>query len=259
MRNVITYTMVFVAISLNAQLHSDKPVQFMAADSSERQIENLAYPLGSDHAANAYSIQSGQMTFDVTTQLNVISVTMNPPLTAYVEGTRLNIRVDTNNSGAVTLDVDGLGPVPVVKGVDGSLDSNDIVMNEVISVIHDGTNFQLVAAMHNECPLGFVQVNAEYCIEIDEHPDAHFWGALEGCKALNATLCNYPDWLYACNNAGLGLNDMIGNYEWVGDAYDHSYTGTKVGETDCLDMTFQYAYVTGGYEIPYRCCYYIKR
>lgn len=255
----LSYYTFITVFGVLAQVHSDKPLVFTSIDSLEAQVYNLGFPNSTTSASNTYSIQSGKMVFDSVNQGNTILVSLSPALTNYAEGTRINIRVDTANTGPVTVNVNGLGPISMVKGVNQPLDSNEIVQFEVISVVYDGVNFQLINTMHNECPLGFVEANADYCIEIDEHPATHFWNALNTCKELSATLCTFPDWYYACQKTGLGLNDMTSNYEWVGDSFDHAYTATKAGESGCDDFRYEYVYTTSSYHFPFRCCYYKKR
>lgn len=54
------------------------------------------------------------------------------------------------NTGASTLNVNSVGAKTIVKDVNTALASGDISQNEVISVIYDGTNFQMVGNADSE-------------------------------------------------------------------------------------------------------------
>lgn len=68
------------------------------------------------------------------------------------------------------------------------------------------------------CPPGFVSVNDEYCIEPNERPAVTWWVAVATCGSLNAHLCKWDEWYFAATNAvSLGLTNLTGAWEWVGD------------------------------------------
>lgn len=47
------------------------------------------------------------------------------------------------NTGASTLAVNGLSAIPIKKSVSVALAANDILANQVVEVVYDGTNFQI--------------------------------------------------------------------------------------------------------------------
>jgi len=77
---------------------------------------------------------------------NAITLTNSPPVAAYVNGLRLRFKATANNSGAVTVNVDGLGAVNVYK-ITGlaltALTGNEIISGGIYELNHDGTQFQL--------------------------------------------------------------------------------------------------------------------
>ncbi len=46
---------------------------------------------------------------------NALVVTMSPPLTAYAEGLKLRLKIAATNSGAATLNVNGLGAIAIKR------------------------------------------------------------------------------------------------------------------------------------------------
>lgn len=71
------------------------------------------------------------------------AVTIAPAITALTAGLRLLVKVATANTGACTLNVNGLGAVAIKKLRDQDPETGDIEANQIIDVIYDGTNFQL--------------------------------------------------------------------------------------------------------------------
>jgi hypothetical protein len=78
---------------------------------------------------------------------NAPTISLNPPITAYTAGQEFEfISNAAANTGAVTIDVNGLGAVAVNKG-DGTvpLAAGDIPASHVITVRYDGTRFRLTS------------------------------------------------------------------------------------------------------------------
>lgn len=77
---------------------------------------------------------------------DAITLTLVPALPAYVEGAVYNFKATATNTGAATININGLGAVNLRKGAAGStaLGAGDITSGGVYSVMHDGTNAQLL-------------------------------------------------------------------------------------------------------------------
>lgn len=73
------------------------------------------------------------------------SVTLDPVPAAYYAGMEVNFKPTTANTGACTLDVNGLGAKTIKKNVSSDLATGDILAGQMVKVIYDGTNFQLVS------------------------------------------------------------------------------------------------------------------
>lgn len=69
-----------------------------------------------------------------------------PAYTAYVTGMRINFKAVTANTGAATLNVNGIGAISIVKNVSTALDTGDILANQIVSVLYDGTNFVIISS-----------------------------------------------------------------------------------------------------------------
>ncbi|HVI08011.1 MAG TPA: phage tail protein [Candidatus Binatia bacterium] len=90
-------------------------------------IQNESYTYGADTgAANAYV------------------VTLVPVPTAYVSGMGVVFKAAHANTGASTLNVNGLGAKSIVKNGSIALVGGEIASGQIMYVKYDGTNFQLV-------------------------------------------------------------------------------------------------------------------
>lgn len=74
------------------------------------------------------------------------AITLSPAPTAYAAGNVYRFKADVANTGACTLNVNSLGAVTIKKNVSDDLSTGDIAANQLVSVIYDGTNFQLLSA-----------------------------------------------------------------------------------------------------------------
>lgn len=74
------------------------------------------------------------------------AITCTPAPTAYTTGMRFTFKVGTANTGACSLNVNGLGAKTIKKNYNSDLATGDILANQIIEVVYDGTNMQLVSA-----------------------------------------------------------------------------------------------------------------
>jgi hypothetical protein len=92
-------------------------------------------------------LQNGSRFFTTTSTGNDTYVlTFDPAHESYVTGMIINFKADVANTGACTLNVNGLGAKAIKKNVSSDLTDGDIQASQIVTVIYDGTNFQLVSA-----------------------------------------------------------------------------------------------------------------
>jgi len=99
-------------------------------------INHLSNLLINRMASELYAEDSGSS--------DAYAVTLTPAPTAYVKGMVVNFKANTANTGAATLNVNSLGAVAIKK--QGTIDvaTGDILAGQLVTVIYDGTNFQMV-------------------------------------------------------------------------------------------------------------------
>ena len=73
---------------------------------------------------------------------NALTGTMpHTALSVYVAGLTVNVKIAVNNTGPVTLNIDGLGVKQVLNVGGGALGANDLVADAVVSMKYNGTAF----------------------------------------------------------------------------------------------------------------------
>lgn len=112
-------------------------------------IDSLANPTAAMNAVNVQTIQNGALVYAAASGTDNYTVTLAPAVTGYTTGMALNFKVANANTGAVTLNVNGLGQKSVIKNSNLALVANDIKAGQVVTVIYDGTNFQMQSLLGN--------------------------------------------------------------------------------------------------------------
>lgn len=92
--------------------------------------------------SSRYLTQAQAKIYAVATGTNTYAVTFTPAFTAYSAGITLNVLFTNANTGAVTLNVDGLGAKAITKDNITALSAGDIKAGVVYSMTYDGTGFQ---------------------------------------------------------------------------------------------------------------------
>ncbi len=78
-----------------------------------------------------------------TGTVNAFEVRYNVDITEYTNGLNVKFMAKRTNTGPVTLSVNGLPAVPIVKNVDQPLQKKDIRAHQIVECTFDGTNFQM--------------------------------------------------------------------------------------------------------------------
>ena len=81
-----------------------------------------------------------------TTAANTYTATMTPAPTAYTAGQTVYIKFTNHNTGAATINLNGLGAKAIKKLSGAALSDSDIGDGMIAVLSYDGTNFQLLNA-----------------------------------------------------------------------------------------------------------------
>jgi hypothetical protein len=91
-------------------------------------------------------VQSGSLVYAAASgSTDAFAITLSPAITSYTTGMVIHFLANVANTDAVTLNVNSVGPKYVKKNYNVDLQTGDIIAGQLISVIYDGTNFQLIS------------------------------------------------------------------------------------------------------------------
>lgn len=86
--------------------------------------------------------------YTTTGTANSYSVTTNNPLTSYQSGFVVDVKFNIANTGASSINVDGLGIKSITKSGNVSLVSGDIDTTKIYRLQYDGTRFQITTSLN---------------------------------------------------------------------------------------------------------------
>lgn len=92
---------------------------------------------------------------------NALTLTLSPALAAYTAGVSVKFKASASNTGAATININGLGAKTIKKmrvGALSDLQADDIVNGSIYELIYDGTNFQLQSSAIANSTLVALQV-----------------------------------------------------------------------------------------------------
>jgi len=118
----------------------------LTADEKDALAGNNGTPATANKYVTQTGFQLGAETYAVTATGNdTYVVTLSPVPAAYVAGMRIKMKVDVANTGACTINVNSLGAKSIYKNVTKPLLAGDILADQIIELVYDGTNFQLLS------------------------------------------------------------------------------------------------------------------
>lgn len=110
-------------------------------------LVNVGTGTAATDAVNLGQVQSGAGTYVAVSGTDTLTGALTPALTAYTTGSVYTFKAAGANTGAVTLNIDGLGAKAVTKNGTTALIANDIVSGSMVTVAYDGTQFQLTGVV----------------------------------------------------------------------------------------------------------------
>lgn len=250
---VICLLRIIYPLSTYSQIYIDNQIKMIGSSSSDRTIENLSRPADSLDIVNIYSFRSGSTVYGTAIGNDSLTVSIVPFIGSYKDGMTINFKTTSSNSGSVSLRINNLAYFPLVLN-SKSLSPGILKAAQVVSAVFLNNNFHIISRTDPNCPTGFIEANSRYCIESDERQGTSFSNAVNICYNLNARLCNWGEWYYACQKTSLGLSNMTNNWEYLDDTSDHTHTVTVAGYPDCAKTM---GLGTIGLTSPYtfRCCF----
>lgn len=272
---IILNLFLFSLVTWGQEIESNDKIILTGNTPEQRKLKNIANPVNETNAVSENFFLSGLVNYAIASGANdTLNLTIYPGPSVINPGFILNFTSPIVNDNNVYIEINSSGVYYPLskKGID-PLDTSDIVIGQVVSIIFDGTRFQVFSDLNRSCPNGFIKVNAEYCIEPVENNAKFFWAAIKDCGLQNSRVCSWGEWYYACQQSvALGILDMTDNWEWI-DGGGNSLgwttppttdTGLQSGDAgDCTNIMSSITDTTHNHyradPKPYRCCYSLIR
>jgi len=110
----------------------------------------LPLSIGDPDAATRTMVREGELIYAADSGgSDSYAISLSPAATGYVTGMVIHFKANTANTGSATLNINSLGAKTIKKHHDQDLDDNDIESGQIVTVVYDGTNFQMQSQKGN--------------------------------------------------------------------------------------------------------------
>jgi len=151
-------------------------------DGTNFQMQNPGRGLISQSTSEIYAADGGGS--------DSYAITLSPAISSYATGQLINFKANTKNTGAASLNVNGLGAKTIKKDSGADLADGDIAASQIVQVIYDGTNFQMLSPVFGAIGQNGGSVYAadvggtdSYAITLSPSPTAYTTGMVVRFKA----------------------------------------------------------------------------
>ncbi|MCB9184783.1 MAG: hypothetical protein H6591_12815 [Flavobacteriales bacterium] len=234
----ITIAIAFTCLARLAagQVETDVPLRFTGPD-GDRQVEGLAPPASTTSLVTLEGAAQGAWLWAVgTVNGTVIDLSTQPAVSAYADGLLLRFITPATLSGAISLNVDGVGAAALLRP-DGLVPvRGQLVQGSVCEVLFAGGRFILMNASERGCPPNSLMVNERLCIDQSSTNNQLFYTAVSVCAARGGKLCTWDEYHGACIMLGAQLTGMFNEWEWVDDTANHTQTALQAARTSCYSQ-----------------------
>lgn len=98
-----------------------------------------------DINSNFEELYDGVSSLVTATGTDTYAIDYDSNYTEYTAGDKFFVKFTDANTGAATLDINGVGAVAIKKNVDEALTADDIKAGQICLVTYDGTYFQIIS------------------------------------------------------------------------------------------------------------------
>lgn len=252
----ITLLHLFFSIYSFSQLQVDKPIVFISNQPNDNIVTEIT-TTSDDDLLNAEEVILNTKIYANTTYIDdTLNTIFNFELDSLYMGFSFFIKMPSDSIPNFNfIKINNLQPQLISLSFNQQNNANRFKKNEIIKVIYDGVKFQILKRKLKNCPQGFVKVNNNYCISKFRQGPGNFHDNVMYCDSLNARLCRWSEWYYACQKLTLGINsDMIqSGFEWVDTGAVVEEGAKIVGNTACTSHNVVNS--INNYQMYFRCCY----
>ncbi|HRH38604.1 MAG TPA: hypothetical protein PK760_09675 [Flavobacteriales bacterium] len=221
-----------------AQVRVDKPIILNGASDTQRQLNGLTTTTAASSVINAEQQLAGQHRTTQATQATTWSIDLPALTAAPTAGTQIMVQAPASPSaGPLLIQVNGSGSYAVLIDANDTLNVGTTSDAPLLSLVFDGNAFRLMngrAHARRSCPSDMVAVNGELCIDVAKSDSLDWYEAGRLCVNADKRLCTWGEWHAACTQAALlGLQQMIGEWEWTNNAANEDGWVRSAGGASC--------------------------
>lgn len=217
-----------IGTGLHAQWDVPVRVVLDGADAQDRQITGLADPISRDAAVSLDAARHNVMNHAVASGTSALTAALTPALAAYTVGMTLTLVPSEANAAGATLDLNGLGPLPIVRPDGQPVGDGDLPPGIPARLVHAGDRFQLLSTVLRPCPPAFTAAGHGFCIADTAQSALPFYEAVLLCNAQGGRLCSFGEWNWACRRDP-AFFDTVFSAEWVDSAANNADNAKVVG------------------------------
>lgn len=248
----------FLSNAALAQIAIDGRLILAGPSDDQRQVLGLPPSILSGDVLTGAVDRSGALNYGVAVASSPQNWQVSIPglQQAPITGTHVLIEVPQNASGAISVDINGSGSIPVIQRGGSPLSGELYDAGSLLSLVFDGTAFQLMNGpihQRRECPTGMVQVTEGLCIDMNEQAaPLMFFDSIMLCIQQDKRMCSWGEWFTACSKQNeLGLLNMTNNREWTSNTANADNAVRAVGDGSCFSAPSVYVNAAPLY---LRCC-----
>jgi hypothetical protein len=225
---LLSLVVLFLPGLVRGQWDVPVPVVLTGAAPDQRQLTGLSDPADSTAAVSLAAARDNVLTYATASGTAELTIELTPPPSAYMAGMTVHILpIEANASGA-QLNVNGLGPRPLLKQGGLPLDSADLFPGIPVKLVYDGSAFLILGSSYLPCRPGYRAVAREFCIEDSSRAAVNFYTAAATCTALGGRLCTFSEWTHACRVVP-GFMSTVPSVEWVDSAANNATDAKRLG------------------------------
>lgn len=238
----------------HGQVRVDVPIQFNGPD-DQRTVQGLGAPAQADAMITVEgAVRSEWAWATALAQGDTLDLSFSPAPAALRDGLLLRFLAPQELHGPWWLRAAGYAPLPLVRTDGLPIADGQIIAGQVCEVLHAGGRYHLLNATETGCPSGYLQVNANYCIESYSSDLAIFYDAIDQCALKGGKLCTWDEYQAACFLLDGQFDNMFVEWEWIDDTANHLHTANQAGRTSCEGVRNRVVNV----EARVRCCHHLR-
>lgn len=208
----------------------DVPVKVVldGTDGNDRQVIGLAEPASADAAVSLDALRTQYLYTVAVSGSEVLTGDPALPVEAYTPGLMVQVTPGEPHAAGASLDLNGLGPVPMLRNNGSPVLAGDLPVNTPTRLVFTGTAFQMLDGARLPCRPGYTAISSTFCMSDSAIAAGNFYFANRTCRNQGARLCSITEWMAGCLSIP-GFLATVAGPEWVDHAANNNSEAKVIG------------------------------